>query len=484
MVSLKASVPPTITARWRNLQYIDSHDKSFFKVFNSLLISVPGLDSFASWRPLDVPTTRCDLCSPDPPSITWLQIDGKKLIMQEDHLAAARYERSIKHRPPGFVIQAGCDDENFMQVKVGISLRSLAHQVVAKFSGQGIKLEWNLDTKHFEPTIFKFPRFRLRNNEDELEHPQPSKMRLKLRSDQARSLTWMVRQEKGVSFRLQEVEEALLPTLGWKVEVKASTNVSIKGGVLADEPSYGKTITSLAIINQEFATKTPQHILDTFITPDTGLINSTATLIVTPSHLTNQWRRELTKFCGGFESTEAVIIRTVQDLKKLTVNQLRNAKVVIASWSIFMHELYAVRLAEFAAYPEPSTIKGREYRVWQGHAIPELPKNIQTLQRDDMDIKTFAETMAQQMQNREEDPIFQAVVPSKRLKGAKYAAKKQQKVEKRSTNKSKSKKANTFTSTSGNWKSLQFPTLHIYRWNRLIVDEFSYLLKDPDEAFD
>ena len=403
--------------------------------------------------------------------------------MQEDHLAAALYERSIKDRPPGFVIQAECTDKNFMQVKVGISLRSLAHQVAAKIFGRCIHLEWNLDTKYIEPTIFKFPRFRLRTTEDEFEHAQPLKMRLKLRSDQARSLTWMLRQEEGVSFRLEEVEEALLPALGWKVEVKASTDVSLKGGVLADEPSYGKTITSLTMINQEFASKSPQNVLNSFVTPDTGLINSAATLIVTPSHLTSQWQRELARFCGGFESTECVVIRTVQDLKKLTANQLCTAKVVIFSWSIFTNDRYAARLAEFAAYPEPSTIKGREYRVWQEHAIPELPQTVRTLQRNDMDIKTFGNIMAQRKQDREEDPRFQAVVPSKRLKGAKYVAKKQPTTGKNPPSKlSKSNKASTFISTSGDWKSLKFPIPHIYRWNRVIVDEFSYLLKDPDDV--
>ncbi len=225
--------------------------------------------------------------------------------------------------------------------------------------------------------------------------------------------------------------------------------------------------------------------MNSFVTPDTGLINTSATLILTPSHLTLQWQRELAKFCGGFESTECVVIRTVQDLKKLTANQLCTAKVVIASWSIFMHEHYAARLAEFAAYPEPSTTKGREYRVWQEHAIPELPQTVRTLQRNDMDIKTFGNTMAQRKQDREEDPTFQGVVPSKRLKGAKYVAKKQPTIGKNPASKtSKSNKAGTFISNSRDWKSLQFPIPHMYRWNRLIVDEFSYLLKDPDEAFD
>src|SRR5262249_31381383 len=143
IVSMETSVMPAIAAQWKSPYYVDSHDKNFFRAFNWLLVSIPGLDCFADWRSLDLPATRCNLCSPDPPSITWLQTDCNKLVMQEDHLAAALYERSIKDRPPGFMIQAGCNDKNFMQVKVGISLRSLAHQVVAKISGQDIKLEWN-----------------------------------------------------------------------------------------------------------------------------------------------------------------------------------------------------------------------------------------------------------------------------------------------------------------------------------------------------
>lgn len=40
----------------------------------------------------------------------------------------------------------------------------------------------------------------------------------------------------GVSFMLEHSEEAILPSVGWRLEVQACTQILVKGGVLADAP--------------------------------------------------------------------------------------------------------------------------------------------------------------------------------------------------------------------------------------------------------
>lgn len=41
----------------------------------------------------------------------------------------------------------------------------------------------------------------------------------------------------------------MIPALGWRAEVRAETEINVHGGVCADHPGFGKTITSLALIH-------------------------------------------------------------------------------------------------------------------------------------------------------------------------------------------------------------------------------------------
>lgn len=476
LISTSAIIPQQMASKWSGTQFIKGNDSAFFRDYAWVLAGIPGLDTLQTWRPLpaSISDIACSSCSPKPPAIKWL-MDANKAVILEDHLAAAEYERRMKDRPPEFVVQATSLPGNIMHIQIGISLKSLIHRAASQLPSVD-QLAWNLDPFYFERTFCHFPRFRLRTNQNETRHADLTKFKLPLRPDQLRSLTWMKQQERGVPFNLEEIEEAVLPALNWKAEVRASSEVMVRGGVLADEPSYGKTITSLALINEDFVAMPPEDIVKNFAQPDTGLINTAATLIVTPNHLADQWYEELGRFCGGFRAKEVLVIRKVAVLRDLTAKQLCQAKVVIVPWTILTHETYANQLAIYAAYPQASSTKGREFRCWQEHAIPELPKHTKMLQRSG--IQAFKASMVDKLESRIEDPDFAGIVPSKRLKGAKYAAVGKQKV----TQSSSSYKAAGAIASRGddNWRSLDFPVLHMFRWNRLLVDEFSYLLSKED----
>lgn len=479
IMEAEATVDPDTISRWAGVHQINLNDKALLEDFAWLFAGVPELRSLRKWRLLAVSDAACASCYPKPPPMKWLLKDNK-VVIQEDHLAAALYERLIKSRPMGFVVQSSVDKNNNLRLRIGVSLRFLCHQAVSRLDTVE-RLEWNFDSGYFEPARGQFALLRLRSNQDEVPHAQLAKFKLPLRSDQLRSLTWMKQQERGVTFKREEIEEAILPAFGWKTEVKASATIHVQGGVLADEPSYGKTITSLALINEEFIAKTPKEILRDFKQPHTGLINTAATLIVTPSHLTDQWEEELGRFCGGCGTTEVLVIRNIAKLKAITATQLCLAKVVIVPWMIFTHEVYAAQLAIFAAYPQVSSVKGREFKSWQEHAIPQLPTHVPILQKDG--IKAFRAAMIDKLNSRMEDQDFVGTVPSRRLKGAKYTAtdnKHKSGVKSKTTS-----KPDGIISSKGkddNWKSLQFPVLHMFRWNRLVVDEFSYLLIKEDDS--
>lgn len=82
--------------------------------------------------------------------------------------------------------------------------------------------------------------FILPNNRADVENAQPPHFKkFKLRPEQLRSLTWMIAQEKNPTpWVEEEVAEAILPQLGWYAEAKATRNVLVRGGVLADEGAF------------------------------------------------------------------------------------------------------------------------------------------------------------------------------------------------------------------------------------------------------
>lgn len=72
----------------------------------------------------------------------------------------------------------------------------------------------------------------------------------------------------------EEVSEAVLRQLGWHAEAKATREVSVRGGVLADEVGYGKTAITVGLISAQ---------LDKIELPEeTDRIPIKATLIVIP----------------------------------------------------------------------------------------------------------------------------------------------------------------------------------------------------------
>jgi CRISPR/Cas system-associated endonuclease/helicase Cas3 len=53
------------------------------------------------------------------------------------------------------------------------------------------------------------------------------------------------------TFVEEEISEAALPALGWRAEGKAERPVMVRGGVIADQVGYGKTIISLAYVSAQ-----------------------------------------------------------------------------------------------------------------------------------------------------------------------------------------------------------------------------------------
>jgi len=175
----------------------------------------------------------------------------------EDTRMAGAYEVALKHRPAPFVAQVR-SLADATEIRIGVDLATLAHRVVRRLPTEGagrsqpIRLKWRLVNDAAAEVTGARPRSRrfvIPNNRGDAEAELPPHWSTKapLRSEQRKSLTWMLRQEqiddkRPHSFVESEVAEAVLGPLGWRVEVKAERPVVKPGGVLADEVRSGERV--------------------------------------------------------------------------------------------------------------------------------------------------------------------------------------------------------------------------------------------------
>ncbi|TID22279.1 c-5 cytosine-specific dna [Venturia nashicola] len=498
ILTVKFDAPSNLNSDWTTERSIPMNDRYFYDTFAWPLRDGRVLSHLASWMMLDNNSFAdiCDSCCPTPPTIRWRMDVGRtatttkkkassevKVIVQEDPLAAAVYEGALKRRPAAYLIMTKVDTANLAQIRIGVNILSLAHRAIGKLrlaTSSKVSIDWRLDSMYVPRTFIKFPRFSILSNKLDKEHAPPSRMKIGLFKEQLRSLTWMRAQElgDGVSFECQEVDEAVLPKLGWKTEVRAIAKKQVKGGVLADQPSYGKTITSLALIHQGFEDNA-KEILDE--SDDTGdFVKLRATLIITPLHLLKQWRNEIKKFLPKEYDEEGVVleITNIVQFKKYSIQQFMEAKIVLLNSKILVHDQYIGQLATFTALPQPN-VSGREFKAWIEHAVKAIPAAVAAL-KTAASISRFKEEREQQFDKNCKDPKFMFAIPSKRVKGEKYRV---GVVDKTSATLSLDEfdfekpvgELKTLNNKAG-WKGLASPLFHLFRWDRVVVDEFAELI--------
>jgi SNF2 family DNA or RNA helicase len=285
----------------------------------------------------------------------------------------------------------------------------------------------------------------------------------------------LAREQSDDYFYEEEVSEAMLGPLGWRAEGKAVRPVLVRGGVLADEVGYGKTAITLGLIDCS-PSKYPTPI-------STGVVPSKATLIVVPSHLGNQWPSEIEKFLGRGKY-KVVRILNLSHLNSFTVDDIANADIVVVSSSLFKSNDYLGNLSTFAATKELPASDGRYFTACLKSAIDGLHNQVDRLQKKGTAevIKVIEQGLVQDHED--------VIELSKRFVGSKYAALKEQEEmqvdseisasedEKLKTPAKKSWKDAWKLKTSSvrhNWKKMQAPPIEMFHFNRLVVDEYTYL---------
>ena len=465
---------------------IKSFDKGKFLAEMAWLFErTSNLSNLEEWQPVkSFSTDVCLVCTPALPKVTWVRSPRTDaIIVMEEPQSAARYERVLKSRPPVFLLQTRKDENGRSHVRLSINVLTLAHRAQANLSQKGSSLEQTCRLISNGSTTFRLVPYVLLNNRNDERAQNPPHFKLPLREEQQRSLSWMIKQEHPDldPFVVEEVEEEILPQIGWRAEGRATKTIRVLGGLLADEVGYGKTATTLALIDSQASS--------IHLTPFNGKIPLRATLILAPYHLLQQWRAEISKFMGDTYNVEC--INTFAILSKMTIKKFKSADIILTTWNILENEGYLSRfMAMTNSHYKP---KGaRAVTTWYEECLHTLGDHVELLKHRG---PNELEKVLRGGRTRSDEGIFD-YEPSRRFKGKQYEADSKKRLTKyraakRKTNeldiideaniKIKKPEINldeiisAFGLDTISVENVKSPLFQMFHFNRIILDEYSYL---------
>ncbi|KAL4910325.1 hypothetical protein BDW74DRAFT_186376 [Aspergillus multicolor] len=389
-----------------------------------------GYSDFEAWDQIANPSIHgpCMVCVPPKPRIEWGRDAKLRIKAYEDRHDAARYERAIKTRPPAFLIfRKKCGQKSasdLAELRVTLNIQTLLHQAYSKLPDAGpdttdtpVSFYWRLVPNSYDVRGNPYPKFVLRSNKNDAPYPNPPKFqRHQLRPEQLRSLSWMVAQEAEdvEPFIEEETEEALLEQLMWRAEGKVTMPKTVWGGILADDVGYGKTAIVLGLIDA--LSKKSEVNLSVGLNK-AGFIRSRATLIVVPRIMMEQWSDEIIKFLG--DKYDVLAFSSAAALRKTPIQNIRNADIILVSWSIFDTQAYYKHLQQYTGASEVPDKPGRNFNDWFHHAH-KLMKHL-TGVLTSSGPAGFLQALHRSRTRTEDSNEIHRFAPSKRLRGKQYA---------------------------------------------------------------
>ncbi|KAK9448197.1 uncharacterized protein V1518DRAFT_419949 [Limtongia smithiae] len=433
---------------------------------------------------------HCSICAPPVPELVLLVDAKQNSVIRENVEQAGDYEIALKQRPEAFVTRITIDDD-CTTFQIGLNTAALIHRAISRLQESTVSTSAAIETSYrltldFQP-ILSLPeaKFKLLSNRKDKPHDQPAlwnKM-FPLRPEQLRSLGWMLSMESDdvAPFVEEEIMESILQPMAWRAEGKAQREVTVYGGVLADEVGYGKTAITLGLIS---CTQDDAAPADT--TDHCGGIPIKATLIIIPGHLVKQWTSEIHKF-----TEDSFIVITISDLSSLnsvSIEDMMNADIVVAPSSLFGSPKYLLNLACLAGVRDiPSNGRGgRQFAFRYTQALERLEEQTEILINNGA---TELRTAMKDKFHESFEVISEKMMPSKRLKGRRaFEALNEEPLPQNSV-KTNSKKLREERNSRLNqdmwelksmkvkndWKQMKCPPFELFKFNRVVIDEYTYL---------
>ena len=458
-----------------------------------------NLLDYDTWHPIDPNNPHCDKCAPSPPVHVWAWQKQKgrgkrwKQMPFEMPESANEFEELLKTRPPG--ISTFClMDKGSTELRIGINPTALCHRATANLKSQGpYQTSWCFVTDDTSERAYK-NSYKLQSTAEEkpTEAPTGFTKRFKLRREQKQTLTWMLAQEKGVTFTEREFVEARQSQMGYLLMAQASQERIVRGGILASEVGYGKTIMTIALALSR--AQADKEFADNY----TGdLIPTKATLIFVPGQLPKQWRAEAEKFIRKPIKGDILLIERVQDLGRITIKQIQKATLVIVSFSVCKAESYLARLANLVGMVEPvEKTSDRAKDVWHEIAKEEIAGSMRYLKANPTGFQKYLD---KKLRGREKaaDGV-KLPIPSKRIVGAAYQALSAKRSHDEMTGQNTDAAAIEAAPKAATleicvhqrikfaggepfeFKNLLGIVLEMFQWARVVIDEFTYVKREEN----
>jgi len=455
------------------------------------------------------------VCAPSPPSVVWRPATERGRLVytpQEDVQEAGRYEHALKARPVPIKVQlrqtaesgelrVGCNAVSLVYRAQGnlskSSFASVCMQAHGKKDGRDTGFEWRIvEHENMKISPAQFPPLTFTSNrEDEEAMQPPSFKKYPLRKEQLRSLRWMLRQEATDSpFVEEEVSEVLVPALGWRAEGRVKRPVLVRGGIVADEVGYGKTAITLGLISYSKDINGPPpgppKAMEKFF------VATKASLVVVPSHLMGQWPNEIKKFTGN--SLNVKVINNMSSFNSLTVGDVVDADIILVNFTVLSGDdnKYYRRLARLSGKdPDsfPSKNNVRYFRHVYNMCLEGLMDRVPGLNEGSKKAYAGVEEDARANLKVERDALENGTGITKDKKKSVY--KKKSEEDAKNVTKKKKDVASVKKSEieSDPWglntrkvnddiMNMKCPPLEMFYWNRVVVDEFTYINDDAKRA--
>lgn len=269
-------------------------------------------------KDIELPTDLCSRCVPETPTIHRLRGDKNRVdAVVEDVKDCEAFENSINARPAPLRVFAGTDSRAMhMNLHIEVNLATLCHRAAGHLPREGKSMGVSRDPgciiggskivtgftdspgrfAPFETSLQSLPGA---GQGEALNLPSFSRNGKSLRLDQEDCVRWMIARETNPDpFTEKEVEEHHEKHIGLRLSGWAQTENNARGGILAQEVGFGKTVVSLALVDsqRDRVQGSKQERLEWC---GNGLRHAPASLFIVPHHIVGQWESEVKKFLGS-----------------------------------------------------------------------------------------------------------------------------------------------------------------------------------------
>ena len=337
-----------------------------------------------------VQDTACENCAPAAPSVQWEMVQQRKTLVLrpfENDAEAADREQKLKARPPLASLEINFN-QGEVQMCLSFNIPSLVHRALAPLlrgatNDPNPTASWKIVryNRLDEQVAYSTPK--LKSNETDASDSAPRCFKRELKGNQGRTLTWMKSVEQGKTWTQHNTVSHAVKALSWKALASAEYDSKVYGGLIADGIGTGKTTVAYSLVGNDVDTKAkgPKSL-------EVSRCLIRATLILVPNNLVDQWYTQA-EHCfnhvtepGDEEApNDAVIILRIADiaaLKKLSVEDLKRAHIILAGHGLLKSKDYWQNLRRLCCSPDIPTSGGRALMQWlkdAGGKIKDLSDN-------------------------------------------------------------------------------------------------------------